>query len=232
MKVSGTATINAPRDKVFAALNDPGVLVRTIPGCQQLDALSESSYRMTITAGVASIKGTYEGQVELIDVSPPDSFILKASGSGAPGTLSTDVKVRLADHGKGLTRLDYDADATVGGMIGGVGQRVLTGAAKKTAADFFRNIDDLLTGKAPATEPTEAGRSQAAAQERPTTTYARDVGRSHEYRTRDLLLAALAGAAVALAGVALGWARFNVGSDRCRSLSTYYPPVRPNEGMR
>src|SRR3954447_9745791 len=98
MKVNGTATLNAPRDAVWVALNDPAVLVRTIPGCQQLEEVGPASYRMTITAGVASIKGTYEGDVRLTDHSEPASFVLRATGSGAPGTVSADVTVTLAEQ--------------------------------------------------------------------------------------------------------------------------------------
>jgi uncharacterized protein len=147
MKVTGQATLNAPREKVWQALNDPAVLVRTIPGCQQLEEVGPDQYRMTITAGVASIKGSYAGDVALTDQQQPGSFTLKASGAGAPGTVSADVKVTL-EEADGVTRLSYDADAVVGGMIGGVGQRVLSGVAKKTAGEFFKAVDDVLTGKA------------------------------------------------------------------------------------
>ena len=157
MKVTGSATLHAPREKVWAALQDPSVLVRTIPGCQQLEEVGPDAYRMTIMAGVASIKGTYTGDVALTDPDEPTAFTLRASGAGAPGTVSADVRVTLSEAGDG-TRLDYDADAIVGGMIGGVGQRVLSGVAKKTAGEFFSAVDDVLTGKAPAVPaPREAG---------------------------------------------------------------------------
>ncbi len=148
MKVSGNATLNAPVEKVWAALNDPAVLVRTIPGCERLEEIERDAYRMTVTAGVASIKGSYAGDVRLTDLQEPHAFVLKASGAGGPGTVSADVKVRLVDGGDGTTVLSYDAEAIVGGMIGGVGQRILTGVAKKTAAEFFKAVDDVLNGVA------------------------------------------------------------------------------------
>lgn len=162
MKVTGTATLNAPAEQVWAALNDPAVLVRTIPGCEQLEAVGPDSYRMTVTAGVASIKGTYLGDVQLTDPAPPGAFTLKASGAGAPGTVSADVRVTLDDRGDGTTLLRYDADAVVGGPVGGVGQRVLSGVAKRTAGEFFTAVDAVLAerasgepaGAAPATAPT------------------------------------------------------------------------------
>ena len=161
MKIAGSATLNAPRDQVWAALNDPAVLVRTIPGCQQLEEVAKDAYRMTLVAGVASIKGTYQGDVALTDQDQPGAFTLRASGAGAPGTVQADVRVTLAEEGGSTTRLEYDADAIVGGMIGGVGQRVLSGVAKKTAGEFFRAVDDVLTGKAPPV-PVPAPRGEAA----------------------------------------------------------------------
>jgi len=149
VKVSGDATLHAPIDQVWAALNDPAVLVRTIPGCERLEATGPDAYTMTVTAGVASIKGTYAGEVKLHDQQPPASFVMSASGAGGPGTVSTEVQVRLEEV-DGATRLTYDADAVVGGMIGGVGQRMLAGVAKKMAGEFFTAVDDVLTGNAPA----------------------------------------------------------------------------------
>jgi len=168
MKVRGTATLQAPAERVWAALNDPAVLVQTIPGCEQLEAVGPDRYRMTITAGVASIKGTYLGDVELADPQPPEAFTLKASGAGAPGTVTADVKVTLLDGGDGTTVLKYDADAVVGGAVGGVGQRVLVGVAKKTAGEFFAAVNALLA-EAMAAEvvPVEMPAAAAPAAEAP-----------------------------------------------------------------
>jgi carbon monoxide dehydrogenase subunit G len=199
VKVTGSATLNASRDDVWRALNDPAVLVRTIPGCLQLEEVGPDSYRMTITAGVASIKGTYQGDVSLTDQQQPGSFMLRASGAGAPGTVSADVKVSLAET-DGVTRLDYDADAVVGGMIGGVGQRVLSGVAKKTAGEFFQAVDDVLTGKAPAPAPATA--STAAAATPGVFTAPGSTGPA--VGGSDFVKGAVFGAAVALAGVLVG----------------------------
>jgi carbon monoxide dehydrogenase subunit G len=163
MKVSGTATLGAPPQRVWEALNDPAVLVRTIPGCQRLEAIGDDAYRMTIAAGVASIKGVYQGEVRLSEQDPPDKFVLSASGAGAPGTVSARVLVSLADNAGDGTTLTYDADAIVGGMIGGVGQRMLSGVAKKTAGEFFAAVDGVLTGAAPAQAPTGVGAPGEAA---------------------------------------------------------------------
>lgn len=156
MKVSGTSHLNADRDAVWAALNDPGVLVRTIPGCQRLEALGDDAYAMTLSAGVASIKGVYAGEVRLTDQHQPGSFRMHAQGSGAPGTIGADVLVTLAENADGGTDLTYDADAVVGGMIGGVGQRMLTGVSKRMAAEFFANVEALLAGEPVAAQAAPA----------------------------------------------------------------------------
>jgi carbon monoxide dehydrogenase subunit G len=197
VKITGSAVLQAPIDDVWTALNDPAVLVRTIPGCQQLEEVGPDSYRMTITAGVASIKGTYQGDVSLTDQHQPGSFMLHASGAGAPGTVSADVKVSLSET-DGVTRLDYDADAVVGGMIGGVGQRVLSGVAKKTAGEFFQAVEDVLTGKAPT---SGAGRSVAVATPGVFTAPV-PVGSAPD--ASEFFKGAVFGAAVALTGVLVG----------------------------
>ncbi|MGH3444498.1 MAG: SRPBCC family protein [Nocardioidaceae bacterium] len=146
MKLTGTVTMHADRETVWRALNDPSVLVRTIPGCRRLEALGEDAYAMTVSAGVGSITGVYDGRVALTDQQQPASFRLHAQGSGAPGTIGADVNVALTDGSDGGTELTYDADAVVGGAIGGVGQRMLAGVSKRMAAQFFANVDAALAG--------------------------------------------------------------------------------------
>src|SRR4051794_20817662 len=97
MKVNGTAVLHASPAAVFAALQDPGVLARTIPGCQSLTAVGPGRYAMTVTAGVAAVRGTFEGEVLLSDQQPPRSFTLHAKGSGTPGTVDTTVRVTLSE---------------------------------------------------------------------------------------------------------------------------------------
>ncbi len=204
MKVSGTATLNGSRENVWRALNDPEVLVRTIPGCQQLETIDQDAYRMTLTAGVASIKGVYQGEVRLEDHDEPGSFTLRAAGSGAPGTVSADVKVRLDQGPTGTTLLSYDADAIVGGMIGGVGQRMLTGVAKKTAGEFFGNVDDVLTGVARSPAHGETG--TPAARERATDRVFRSPAAqpAGSVTGADFRAGVVAGALAALLGAVVG----------------------------
>jgi uncharacterized protein len=144
MKVVGSAVVGVDRGRVWAALQDPAVLVRTIPGCERLEATGADTYRMTVSAGVASIKGVYQGEVALSDPEEPERFTLRARGAGAPGTVDATVRIRLSEVDGGSTRVDYDAEAVVGGMIGGVGQRMLGSVAKKTAGEFFSAVEHHL----------------------------------------------------------------------------------------
>ncbi|HET6953737.1 MAG TPA: carbon monoxide dehydrogenase subunit G [Acidimicrobiales bacterium] len=146
MKISGTSTLEAPVHQVWEAILDPAVLARCIPGCEALSTVGEDRYAMSVTAGVAAIKGTYAGEVSLADKVAPHSLTMKASGAGAPGTIDADVKVRLSPSAGGGTELSYDADASVGGAIGGVGQRMLAGVTKKMAGQFFLALDQDIAG--------------------------------------------------------------------------------------
>ena len=157
MKIIGNSQFAADRAAVWQALNDPAVLVRCIPGCQRLEALGDDAYAMTVAAGVGSIKGVYDGQVRLTDQEEPGSFRMHAEGAGAAGTIGAEVSVTLEESATGGTSVTYDADATVGGVIGGVGQRMLVGVSKRMAAEFFGNVDTVLaTG-----EVAMAGRRSA-----------------------------------------------------------------------
>jgi len=199
MKISGSANLDHSPQKVFAALNDPAVLARTLPGCESLEQIGASTFKMVISAGVAAIKGSYLGEVELADQVPPTSFTLRAKGAGAPGTIQAEVKVNLAAEGAG-TLLTYDADAVVGGVIAGVGQRVLAGVSKKTAAEFFKSVNKYLSGGMTAQAPAAAN---PAKPDRPSSSHPDSVQAVAE--SANNLPSMLAGAGVALMGVVIGW---------------------------
>lgn len=211
MKIAGSYEIASPQSAVWKAMQDPAVLARTLPGCQSLTVTGPDEYAATITAGVASIKGTYKGRVRLTDQVEPERFTLHAQGAGAPGTVQAEAAVQLEDRG-GATLVSYDADAVVGGTIGGVGQRMLTTVARRTADDFFAAIERELTlGPAAAEAPAEEAPAEAATtagtEEHPA------VGQvfqgapapaAGDRRPVELLAAALVGAVIALAGVLIG----------------------------
>jgi len=145
MKISGENTIPHPAEQVWDALLDPAVLVRTIPGCERLETTGENTYAMTVTAGVAAIRGTYDGTCTLSDLKPHESLVMRLQGAGAPGTIDATVNVAFATDGPS-TRVAYDADAVVGGMVGGVGQRMLGSVSKRMAGEFFGNVAGAIGG--------------------------------------------------------------------------------------
>ncbi len=202
MKIAGTATLQAPLDQVWQAILDPEVLVRTIPGCERLEETGTHEYDAVITAGVASIKGTYQGQVRLFDLEPQQSLMLHAQGAGAPGTIGVDVKVGLTDRGDGSTQIDYDADAIVGGMIGGVGQRMLTSVSKRMSNEFFGNIEKALTGQLPAPAAPEA--VGVAAEPGAPKVYGTPAPVAAAASGQEFLKGMAAGAGIALLGVLVG----------------------------
>lgn len=153
MKIAGEATLVAPVAQVWEALLDPRVLVATIPGCERLVATGENAYDMAVTAGVAAIRGTYAGTCELSDLKEHESLVLRARGAGAPGTIDATVQVRFDANEDGTTTLFYDADAIVGGMVGGVGQRMLTSVSRRMATEFFSNVERAISGVAAHEEP-------------------------------------------------------------------------------
>ncbi|WP_338748909.1 SRPBCC family protein [Janibacter alittae] len=205
MKISGSAQLAAPPEKVWDALLSPEVLVRTIPGCGRLEATGENSYALSVTAGVASIKGTYKGDVHLEDLNPHSSLTMRVNAAGSAGTIGVTVLVRFEPGEDGTTNLSYDADAVVGGMIGGVGQRMLTSVSKRLAAEFFTSVNKVLTGtETPAavaaaapTAPTPV--ADAALQQPGARAVAAPVASSS-----DLVKGFLLGAGVMLAGVVTG----------------------------
>jgi carbon monoxide dehydrogenase subunit G len=160
MKFTGENTLHAPVVKAWDALLDPAVLVRTIPGCERLEATGENAYAMTVTAGVAAIKGTYSGSCVLSDLKPHESLVMKLDGAGAPGTIGATVDVRFAPAGDGATTISYDADAVVGGMVGGVGQRMLTSVSRRMAAEFFGNVETVIAGGLPAAAVAETAAAE------------------------------------------------------------------------
>jgi len=221
MKVVGSATLGVERKRLWEAFHDPEVLVRTIPGCERLQEVGTDVYSMTLTAGVASIKGVYQGQVALVDPQEPERFVLKAQGQGAPGTVEATVQVLLSEV-EGGTRVDYDADAVVGGMIGGVGQRMLSSVAKRMANEFFTAVErHLLSGGAAAAgqqapeqavpeqaAPEAAAAEPAAAPRETAKVFTREAGgpaRPAGAPSWSLVTAFGLGAAVALGSAVVGW---------------------------
>ena len=142
--------MRAARDRVFKALTDPAVLQRCIPGCERLERTAENSYSVTMRAGVGLIKGVFTGNVRLEDQQPPSHFRMVIDGKGQPGFLKGSGEIDLEER-DGATVANYKGDVQVGGTIAGVGQRMIQGAAKMMASQFFTAIE--AEAKTEANEP-------------------------------------------------------------------------------
>jgi carbon monoxide dehydrogenase subunit G len=213
MKIAGEATLVAPVEQVWDALLDPAVLVRTIPGCERLEETADNTYDMTVTAGVASIRGTYAGTCRLSDLTPHESLKMNLQGAGAPGTVGADVAVRFEGNPDGTTTLFYDADAVVGGMVGGVGQRMLTSVSRRMAAEFFGNVEKAIAGGPAAAAglvtgasapSTTSGGDAPASGGQVFTAPARPSSRAAAGSQQDFLLGVAVGAGLVALGVLLG----------------------------
>ena len=216
MNLDGSAVLHGSPDAVWRLLTDPEVLARTIPGCGTLQRTGDDAYRMDVTVGVGAIRGTYAGEVRLTDQRPPSSYVMHASGAGAPGNVRAKVAIELSPSDEGTT-LTYSADAVVGGPVAGVGQRMITGVAKRMAGQFFSAVDAELTG---AVTPAAA----AGAEPRPSAVAVSDTvaaslqpdaaGRVFARRAaasgasadlQPVLLGAVGGAVLSLLGVLVGY---------------------------
>ncbi len=147
MKMSGEETIAAPREKVWAALNDPEVLKQCIPGCESVEKTSDTSFDAKVTAKVGPVKAKFSGSVNLTDLDPPNGYKISGEGKGgAAGFAKGGATVRLADGPDGATVLSYDVDASVGGKLAQLGARLIDGTAKKMAGEFFETFAGVVGG--------------------------------------------------------------------------------------
>jgi uncharacterized protein len=162
VNLDGSAVLSGDPEKVWSVITDPAVLARTIPGCESLVQVGDDEYKMIVSVGVGAIRGSYAGSVKLSDMDHPKSYVMHASGAGAPGNARAEVTINLEPADGGKTNLTYSADAVIGGPVAGVGQRMITGVAKRMAGQFFTAIDDELTGAAVPVAPPAAAVSDAS----------------------------------------------------------------------
>jgi uncharacterized protein len=137
MEIKGERIIPAKRPVVWAALNDAGVLQRSIPGCETIDKVSDTELNATLTLKVGPVKAKFKGNVKLIDLEPPRQYTIVGEGQGGVagfGKMRATVTLTEIDQG---TQLNYVADAQVGGKLAQVGSRLIEGTAAKLAQEFF-----------------------------------------------------------------------------------------------
>lgn len=162
MEMTGEHLIPVPQQKVWDALNDPEVLKACIPGCETIEKVSDTEYKVALTAAVGPVKAKFNGKLLLADLNPPTSYALSFEGSGgAAGFGKGGATVVLSPDGTG-TKLAYSAKATVGGKLAQVGSRLIDGVAAKMASDFFSRFNQRIS-PAPALAAGEAAAAPAPA---------------------------------------------------------------------
>jgi hypothetical protein len=164
MDMSGERRVAAPRDVVWAALNDTEALKASIPGCESVEKVSDTEFKARVQLAVGPVKAKFQGNVTLKDIDPPNGYILTGQGTGgAAGFGKGEAKVTLREEA-GETVIAYTAHATVGGKLAQLGQRLIDTTAKKMADQFFSNFVAYLgEGAAPGPSPATPAQPPAAA---------------------------------------------------------------------
>lgn len=152
MKITGQYTIDAPRDQVWAALNDLEVLARVVPGCQRLEQIGEHEFEGTLKIGIQAIKGTYHGRIRLEDIRAPEHYRLVASGKGSNGVVDGAGGVDLSEQ-DGRTLLSYGGEAKIGGTLASVGQRLIEGTARQLINQSLKALSEQIAQRALAAAP-------------------------------------------------------------------------------
>ena len=148
MEIKGEYKIAAPREKVFAALNDPAVLQACIPGCESLEKTSDSEMKAKVRMRIGPVSASFSGKVTLSDIDPPNGYRISGEGQGGPAGFAKGGAVVTLREDAGDTVLNYDVDAQVGGKIAQLGSRLIDSTAKKLAEQFFTNFATALGGRA------------------------------------------------------------------------------------
>lgn len=158
MQMSETRQIAATPAEVYAALLDPDMLMKCVPGATEVTGSPEEGYEATVVQKVGPVKATFKGQVTMTDLVPDRSMKISGEGKGgAAGFAKGGADVMLAEKDGG-TELTYDVEAKVGGKLAQLGSRIIDGFAKKMADQFFNNLQETLEGPAaPETEEAAEG---------------------------------------------------------------------------
>ena len=144
MKLSGSYQIKLEKQKVWEALNDPEILKKSIPGCEDFKKDSETEFTATATNKIGPFNASFTGNIEIKDVNAPHSYVIEGSGNSPVGFASGQANVKLEDFEDG-TKLTYEVEANVGGKIAQVGSRLIDMTAKKMADIFFGNFSNLIS---------------------------------------------------------------------------------------
>jgi len=167
MQLQGERRIRASRDMVWKALNDPEVLKASIPGCEELERTSDSTFEGKVKQKIGPVNARFSVNVELTDIVEAQSYRISGEGKGgAAGFAKGGAAVRLEDDGEG-TLLSYDAEAKVGGKLAQLGSRIIDGYARKMSDQFFDRFKDAVEPPGDEAEAEEAGAEETVAEATP-----------------------------------------------------------------
>lgn len=149
MELAETHLLNAPRQRVWEALNDPQILQQAIPGCESIERLPDFSMRAVVKTKIGPVSARFTGVVSFADVDAPTSYTIAFKGEGGTaGFAKGHARVELTDEGP-VTSLRYKASAQVGGKLAQVGSRLVDSVAARTAADFFKRFTEIVEAREP-----------------------------------------------------------------------------------
>lgn len=153
MEMNGSQRIEAPREVVYAALNDVDVLRQCIPGCESIEKTSGTEMNAKVTLRVGPVKANFNGKVTLSDLDPPNGYTISGEGSGGmAGFAKGGAKVDLVPDGD-ATILNYTVAAEIGGKIAQLGSRLIDSTAKKLAGEFFSRFSEIVGRQPQAEDP-------------------------------------------------------------------------------
>ena len=147
MKIQGSHKISAEREAVYRQLLDPEALARALPGCEKLTPNPDGSYQAVMKVGVAAVKGTYQGRVEIPDRKPPERFRMRVNAQGKGSFLKGEGEVVLSGS-DGETTVSYSGETQVGGLLAAVGQRMIQAASRQIVSQFFQAFARQIQGGA------------------------------------------------------------------------------------
>lgn len=140
MDLTGEYELNAPKEKVWAALNDPDLLARCIPGCKELVQSAENAFAAKVTLKIGPVSATFNGNVTLEDIDAPNGYRIVGQGNGGMAGFAKGSAIVKLEEKETLTVLTYEAKADIGGKIASLGSRLIAGTSKKLADQFFSSF--------------------------------------------------------------------------------------------
>jgi carbon monoxide dehydrogenase subunit G len=168
MELTETHVLPVPQTRAWEALNDTAILKACIPGCDSIEADGENAYAVGMTAAVGPVKARFKGRMQLTDIDAPHTYTIVFEGQGgAAGFSKGNAKVNLEPGGEAdTTKLTYSANAQVGGKLAQIGSRLVDGAARKIAAEFFKRFGAQLQGGQESNEVQDASAAEEAGGEK------------------------------------------------------------------